>query len=39
MFDATFSDVSGIPSAYFFSVSALDINLWRGIQVSYGDLI
>ena len=31
MFDAAFSDVSGIPSANFFSVSTLDVNLWRGM--------
>ena len=30
MFDAAFSDVSGIPSATFFSVSALDVNLLLG---------
>ena len=34
MFDAAFSNVSGIPSAKFSSVSALDVNLWRGISVS-----
>ena len=39
MFDAAFSDIGGILSANFFSVSALDVNLLRGIEVSNGDLI
>ena len=34
-FDAAFSDVSSIPSA----VSALDVNLLRGILASNGDSI
>ena len=31
MFDAVFSDVGGIPGTNFFSVSALDVTLWREI--------
>ena len=32
MFEAALSDISGLPSANFFSVLALDLNLWRGYK-------
>ena len=38
MFDAAFSDIGDLPRAKF-SVSALDVNFWRGKFVSLGDLI
>ena len=38
MFDAAFSDIGDLPRAKF-SASALDVNFWRGIYVSLGDLI
>ena len=38
MFDAAFSDIGDLLSGIFFSVSALDVNLWRRIKVSNGDL-
>ena len=39
MFDAVFSNVGSTEVAIFFSVSALDVNLLRGIYVSNADLI
>ena len=34
MFDAAFSGVGGFPCANLFSVSALDVILWRKMQLS-----